>query len=547
MAEEAPPQPLIDPTHFDLIVSGTGLPESILAASASAAGKSVLHVDSNPFYGSHFASLSFPSLLSLLQLPPPPLQPKASDEVDGGSVPVSRRSIYSDVEISGALTLEPYSRSFSLDLAGPRVLYCSDPAVEMMLKSGASHHLEFKSVLASLIYLEGKLHSVPDSREAIFRDKSLGLAEKNRMMRFIRLVTGHIGSDGGGGLPDEDAEVPMAEFLDRQGLSAKIKSIILYAIVMADYDQDNAEVCKKLIKTKDGIQRLVLYNSSVSRFPNAVGAFIYPIYGQGVLPQAFCRCAAVKGAIYVLRMPVTGLLVDKETRQYKGVRLSSGQDIFSHHLVMDPSFIAQHSLFSTNASSHHEDPEVPKAKECQGLSSSTTKVARAICITKGSIRPDSSNLLVIFPPRSLGAEQLTAVRALQLSSDVAVCPPDVFVIYFSTLCDDAIQGKKHLHAAMNAILLHSYLNDSQNSTSTVSEDSEGETKPTLMWSALYVQEFKEASLEPVCSCPMPDGNLDYGELLEATIKLFHHMYPQEEIFAKPPPTEDNEEDDGSLE
>ncbi|KAK1282418.1 hypothetical protein QJS10_CPB22g01555 [Acorus calamus] len=468
MAEEAPPQPLIDPTHFDLIVSGTGLPESILFASATAAGKSVLHVDSNPFYGSHFASHSFPSLLSLLQQPPL-LQPEASDEDDGGFVPVSRRSIYLDVEISGALTLEPYSRSFSLDLAGPRILYCSDPAVEMMLKSGASHHLEFKSVLASLIYFEGKLHSGGD-----LQDKSLGLAEKNRMMRFIRLVTGHIGSDGGGGLPDEDAEVPMAEFLDRQGLSAKIKSIILYAIVMADYDQDN------------------------QRFPNAVGAFIYPIYGQGELPQAFCRCAAVKGAIYVLRMPVTGLLVDKETKQYKGVRLSSGQDIFSHHLVMDPSFIAQHSFFSTNASSHHEDSEVPKAKECQGLSSSTTKVARAICITKGSIWPDSSNLL-------------------------------------------------HLHAAMNAILLHSDMNDSQNSASTVSEDSEGETKPTLMWSALFVQEFKEASLEPVCSCPMPDGNLDYGELLEATIKLFHHMYPQEEIFAKPPPTEDTEEDDGSLE
>ncbi|KAK1283259.1 Cell division cycle 5-like protein [Acorus calamus] len=131
--------------------------------------------------------------------------------------------IYSDVEISGALTLEPYSRSFSLDLSGPRVLYCTDPVVEMMLKSGASQHLEFKSILASLIYFGGKLHSVPDLRDAIFRDKSLGLAEKNRMTRFIRLVTGHIGSDGGGGLPEADTEAPMAEFMDRQGLSTKIK------------------------------------------------------------------------------------------------------------------------------------------------------------------------------------------------------------------------------------------------------------------------------------------------------------------------------------
>lgn len=36
-----------------------------------------------------------------------------------------------------------------------------------------------------------------------------------------------------------------------------------------------------------------------SRFPNAPGALLYPIYGEGELPQAFCRRAAVKGCIYV--------------------------------------------------------------------------------------------------------------------------------------------------------------------------------------------------------------------------------------------------------
>uniref|UniRef100_A0A7N2MVV8 Uncharacterized protein n=1 Tax=Quercus lobata TaxID=97700 RepID=A0A7N2MVV8_QUELO len=38
------------------------------------------------------------------------------------------------------------------------------------------------------------------------------------------------------------------------------------------------------------------------RFPNALGAFMYPIYGHGdgELPQAFCRRAAVKGCIHFL-------------------------------------------------------------------------------------------------------------------------------------------------------------------------------------------------------------------------------------------------------
>ena len=41
--------------------------------------------------------------------------------------------------------------------------------------------------------------------------------------------------------------------------------IILYAIVLADYDQDSGEGCKKLIKTKEGIESIALYIKSVGR------------------------------------------------------------------------------------------------------------------------------------------------------------------------------------------------------------------------------------------------------------------------------------------
>jgi hypothetical protein len=34
---------------------------------------------------------------------------------------------------------------------------------------------------------------------------------------------------------------------------------------MADYDQDDMGVCQNLLKTKDGIDRLALYQSSVGR------------------------------------------------------------------------------------------------------------------------------------------------------------------------------------------------------------------------------------------------------------------------------------------
>ena len=56
--------PTIDPTSFDVVLCGTGLPESVLAA----AGKTVLHVYPSLFYGSLYSSILLSSFLSFLSL-----------------------------------------------------------------------------------------------------------------------------------------------------------------------------------------------------------------------------------------------------------------------------------------------------------------------------------------------------------------------------------------------------------------------------------------------------------------------------------------------
>lgn len=223
--------PTIDPATFDLVVSGTGLPESLLAAAAAAAGKSVLHLDPNPFYGSHFASIPLPSFSSLLSpsYSSPSPHSSAASTPSYDAIDLHRRPIYSEIETSGSPP-EP-SRSFLVDLAGPRVLYCADAAVDLLLRSGASHHVEFKSVDASLVYWEGRLSTVPDSRQAIFKDRTLSLAEKSQMMRFLKLVQGHIASDRGGAadeglgrISEEDLLIPFVEFLQKQRLPLKIRA-----------------------------------------------------------------------------------------------------------------------------------------------------------------------------------------------------------------------------------------------------------------------------------------------------------------------------------
>ncbi|KAL5743543.1 hypothetical protein ACOSQ2_026659 [Xanthoceras sorbifolium] len=537
---DLPPYPPIDPTTFDLIIIGTGLPASLISASSSAAGKSVLHLDPNPFYGSHFSSLSIPDLTSFLNSHSAP----HSDE----NLTLTTRPLFSDVEISNFAPdlLDQHLRKFNLDLSGPRVLFCADKSIDLMLKSGASQYVEFKSVDASFVGDgDGRLWSVPDSRAAIFKDKTLGLMEKNQLMRFFKLVQGHLsenennGTENGAKISAEDLESPFVEFLSKMKLPPKIKSIVLYAIAMADYDQENTEIHKDLLKTKDGIDRLALYNASVGRFQNALGALIYPIYGQGELPQAFCRRAAVKGCLYVLRMPVISLLKDEDSGSYKGVRLASGQDIFSQKLVLDPSFTVPWPLSSSPCEQMQDTFQV------LSLSDDKVKVARGICITKRSLKPDLLNCLVVFPPKSLFPEQFTSIRVLQLSSNLAVCPSGMFVLYFSALCDEVNQGKKLLHAALDALLQLLVSGNSENSSTFQSEDTE-HVEPTLLWSALYIQELtKGGQIGSVSSTPMPDGSLNFNDLLDATEKLFQNMYPNEEFFWETIEPE-NSEDDGGL-
>ncbi|XWS58836.1 hypothetical protein CRYUN_Cryun08bG0068100 [Craigia yunnanensis] len=549
---DLPPYPPIDPTTFDLIVIGTGLPESIVAAAASTASKSVLHLDPNPFYGSHFSSLSltdFPSFLTSHSLSTSP-SPQSNGHHNFTVLDFATRPLYSSLDISSFSPhlLHQHSRKFNIDVAGPRVFFCADKSIDLMLKSGASQYLEFKSIDATFLGDDkGNLWSVPDSRAAIFKDKSLGLMEKNQLMRFFKLVQGHLAGEQGIKISEEDLQSPFVDFLNKMGLPPKIKSFILYAIAMVDYDQEDVGVCRDLLKTKDGIDQLALYNASVGRFPNALGALIYPIYGQGELSQAFCRRAAVKGCLYVLRMPVTALLVDKDNGCYKGVRLASGQDLFSKKLILDPSFTVPLPLGSSPPHPLQEKFPLCSLRDDRG------KVARGICITKNSLKPEISNFLVVYPPRSLFPEQVTSIRLLQIGSNLAVCPADMFVLYISALCNDDDQGKKLLHSVMNTLLTVPVSINSESNAAVQSETAEssftaqsdaGEGKPTLLWSALYIQELTLGQVEFICSAPMPDGKLNYNDLVDVTVKFFEEIYRNEEFF--PEASSEFSEDDGGI-
>jgi len=54
--------PPVEDNTYDILIEGTGLAQSILAAAASRLSKKVIHIDRNTFYGGSWAALSIDQL-----------------------------------------------------------------------------------------------------------------------------------------------------------------------------------------------------------------------------------------------------------------------------------------------------------------------------------------------------------------------------------------------------------------------------------------------------------------------------------------------------
>ncbi|CAK9232849.1 unnamed protein product [Sphagnum jensenii] len=523
----------IEPSTYDVIVLGTGLPESVLAASIAACGKSVLHLDCTGFYGAHWTSLSFPQISSFASssnghLPCPeyfphhqilsPRMPSAPDD-----------SVDSD------------GNSGFQQLAGPKLAFCAGPLIDSLLRLQAEHHVKFTAVESSYIWRDHVLAAVPASRAEIFQDRSLSLPDKRFLMRFFKLVTDYAESPNGtvAELSTSDLERPFVEILQRQNLPPYIRDIILYAIALADQDQDQEQAsdARRVLRAKEGFATLALYLASGSRFPTAPGPFLYPMYGQGDLTQAFCRCAAVCGALQILRMQVSGFLIDKETKDYKGIETASGQHLYSGKLITGPSFCLR-SVSSTSTEDRDNGEETAHHSFSESTSTTTdsaNKVARCICITDQSLQPGVSTLLVIFPPRCLHIRTALVVRALQLGSRSEICPDGKYVVQLSTVCSNSTAGDEALQAAVDA-LFHSESGESQVTDTN--------SKPKLLWSLCYVQTMTTpwANWGDVGMCCMPDGTLDYRTMMAQTETVFHELFPEQEFLPRVVVAANNVED-----
>uniref|UniRef100_A0A8I3WHY4 Rab proteins geranylgeranyltransferase component A n=1 Tax=Callithrix jacchus TaxID=9483 RepID=A0A8I3WHY4_CALJA len=590
------------PSEFDVIVIGTGLPESIIAAACSRSGQRVLHVDSRSYYGGNWASFSFSGLLSWLKeyqensdivndspvwqyhileneeaialsrkdktiqhvevfcyasqdlhedveeagalqknhalvtstnsteaadsacLPTedeslstvscemlieqtPSSDPESALEVNGAEVTgekenhsddktcvpsTSAEEMSDNVPIAEDTTEQPkknkitYSqiikegRRFNIDLVS-KLLYSRGLLIDLLIKSNVSRYAEFKNITRILAFRDGRVEQVPCSRADVFNSKQLSMVEKRMLMKFLTFCMEYEK------FPDEYKgyeEITFCEYLKTQKLTPNLQYIVLHSIAMTSQTASS---------TIDGLKATKNFLHCLGRYGNT--PFLFPLYGQGELPQCFCRCKAI---------------IDQ-----------FGQRIISKH------FLVEDSYFSENTCSRVQ----------------YRQISRAVLITDRSVlKTDSDQQISVL---TVPAEEpgTFAVRVIELCSSTMTCMKGTYLVHLT--CTSSKTAREDLEPVVQKLFIP---------YTEVEIENEQVEKPRILW-ALYFNMRDSSDISRSCYndlpsnvyvCSGPDCGLGNDNAVKQAETIFQEICPSEDFCPPPPNPEDIVLDGDSL-
>jgi Rab GDP dissociation inhibitor len=322
---------------YDFIVLGTGLKECILSGLMSKVQKKrVLHMDRNSYYGGESASLNLEQLYERFR---------------GGEKPPAALG---------------RTRDYNVDLC-PKFLMACGNLVKVLLQTGVTRYLEFKSVSGSFVFKGGKIHKVPSTAAEALSSGLMGMFQKRYFKNFLEFCANYEKNDPKTHKKGVDVE--------------KITPLELYK--KFDCDADTQQFCGHSLALysddsylhrpdcTDFIQKIKLYANSVARYGNS--PYIYPVWGLGGLPEGFSRLCAIHGGVYMLNKPVESIVYDENGR-VTGVT-SGGETAKCTQLIADPSYFIGTDKIRLKG-----------------------KVARSICILSHPIpNTNADSCQIIFP------------------------------------------------------------------------------------------------------------------------------------------------------
>jgi Rab GDP dissociation inhibitor len=349
-------------------VLGTGLTECILSGLMSVDGKKVLHMDRNNYYGAESASITpLEQLYQMRDMGKPP------EKLGRG-------------------------RDWNVDLI-PKFIMADGQLVKLLIFTGVTRYLEFKSIEGSYVYKGGKIHKVPCDEKEALTTSLMGMFEKRRFRKLLMWAIAFNLAD-----PNTWREVlqdpskdTMKKVYEYFGVDKNTQDFLGHA-VMLYLNDDYIESTPAL----EAIERMQLYSSSLARYGKS--PYLYPLYGLGELPQGFARLSAVYGGTYMLDRPVDEIVM--EDGKVVGVKASSGEVVKCDAVICDPSY-APH------------------------LTKKIGQVVRAICILTHPI-PNTNGLStqIIIPQNQVGRKNDIYVCCVSYAHNVAAQPN--FIAFVAT-------------------------------------------------------------------------------------------------------------------
>ncbi|PMD33214.1 hypothetical protein L207DRAFT_407177, partial [Hyaloscypha variabilis F] len=431
-------------TRWDVLISGTGLQNSLLALALSRSNKKILHVDENDYYGGTEAAFSLQEVDEWVE----------KVQKDNISKPFRNASLWKAEALEGTPGLS-FSRAYTLTLS-PQIIYSKTKLLSQLVTSKVYRQLEFQAVGNWWIYdkaAETSLRRLPNGREDISQDKSIDNRAKRSLMKFLKFVVDYENQTE---TWESHADSGLAGFLSSQfQLSLTLQNIIA-ALTLAFEPIDQ-------IPVKWALPRIARHLTSIGVFGPGFGAVV-PKWGGGAeISQVACRAGAVGGGVYVLGTGAgKSVTVTVDGEELNQVQLSNGEIVKSRLLI-------GHGEYRKLA-----NPKVV-SKIIGVVSSPLTSLFQST--VEGS--PLAAVSVVVFPSNSLqGAPaQPNPVHIMVHSGETGECPANQCVLYATTLKTD--ESKAVLEAALAALL-------------ESTENGEGK----LLYSLYYEKEQQASSTDP---------------------------------------------------
>ncbi|KAH6887962.1 GDP dissociation inhibitor-domain-containing protein [Thelonectria olida] len=393
-------------TQWDIVISGTGLHQSLLALALSRSGKNILHVDPNEYYGGSEAAFSLPEVDEWAEK-------HSSDDRDG--------LLFAGAEVKSKAGELGSPRRYTVALA-PQLIHSRSKLVSQLVDSKAFRQIEFLAVGSFFIYQPASeasstpsLSRIPSTREDVFTNTVIPTRSKRYLMKFLKFVLAYE-SELQTDLWQPHADEPLQDFLASQ---FKLDSSLQSYVITLTLSHDGK------VSVKDGLTAISRHLASMGVFGPGFAA-VYPKWGGlSEVAQVGCRAAAVGGAVYMLGSGISEVRnassEPDQTETFLELQLTNDMVVKTRQLV-------QGSQQSTAQSSRISRLTVVTKRDLSSLFELRTEGA-----------PIPAVAVVAFPAGSVSSTEGNPsehpVYAMVHSSDTGECPQGQYVLYLSTVHD----------------------------------------------------------------------------------------------------------------